>query len=61
MELILFLLENTEIETFTVGFNDKSLDETNPANDIAKRLGTKNKVINFESFFVYYFLLTINF
>ncbi len=39
----------TDIETFTVGFNDKSIDETNPANKIARRLGTNHKVINFDS------------
>ena len=40
---------NYDVETFTIGFNDKSLDETKYANEIAKKLGTKHRIINFES------------
>ncbi len=37
------------VNTFTIGFEDKTLDESNPANEISKKLGTNHKLINFES------------
>ncbi len=38
-----------DVETFTIGFEDKSLDETKYSNEIAKKLGTNHKLINFDS------------
>ena len=44
-------VENSKykVDTFTIGFKDKTLDESNPANTIAKKLGTNHNLINFES------------
>ena len=37
------------VETFTIGFEDKTLDETKFSNEIAKKIGTNHKLINFDS------------
>jgi len=38
-----------QVETFTIGFEDKSLDETKFSTEIAKKIGTNHKLINFDS------------
>ena len=38
-----------DVDTFTIGFEDKSLDESKISNEIAKKIGTNHKLINFDS------------